>query len=195
MAEQGSVGKHLGVVSALKDAVSKRKLLEVSVLEQEMVCDPAAPQGKHYARMEQVLRNPQVPDFDKLRVVLIYALRYEKKMRDTDVSKLRSLVREHCPSLGSGDAALIQAVLRHYGQKQRQSALFADEKGGLLGRMGSLVQSQLTDVECVYTQHSPLLDSILDRAVTGKLHITDYPSLSGRVNSEVYVRSMRARRT
>ena len=194
MSEQGSVVKHLNVVSALRDIVGARKLLDVSRLEQEIVCEPSSSTStskKHFNELEIVIKNPSVAARDKLRLAMIYLVRYESKLTETRISKLRSLLRDACmeSELSAGDLDMLSAVLRHYGVEQRQSALFAHEEkksGGLLGRLGSLVKSQVEDVECIYTQHNPLLAKILDQAVGGKLSLTDYPSTSGRVNPSAF---------
>uniref|UniRef100_A0AAA9TRQ9 Vacuolar protein sorting-associated protein 45 n=1 Tax=Bos taurus TaxID=9913 RepID=A0AAA9TRQ9_BOVIN len=72
----GTVSKHVTVVGELSRLVSERNLLEVSEVEQELAC-----QNDHSSALQNVkrlLQNPRVTEFDAARLVMLYALHYER---------------------------------------------------------------------------------------------------------------------
>lgn len=70
----GNVSKHVAVIHALSQLVNERMLLEVSSLEQEIACREA--KNEHFAQVSEFLQNSRVSNMDKLRLVLLFSLRY-----------------------------------------------------------------------------------------------------------------------
>lgn len=165
----GTVSKHVTVVGELSRLVGKTALLEVSETEQELVC-----QGDHSASLQKIkalLNDEKVTQLDKLRLVMLYALRYESHSNN-DVSGLVETLRKK--GVNDKHRALVSSVLEYGGRKARGSDLFgstdpvAFTKRFLKGLKG---------VENVYTQHKPLLFSVLDQCIKGKLKEGAYPYL------------------
>ena len=73
--QKGNVAMHVGLLGDIFDAVQKRSLLDVSKVEQSLACqhDHNAAKGM----VHEMLRNPRITEEDKIRLVLLYALRYE----------------------------------------------------------------------------------------------------------------------
>ena len=72
----GTVSKHVTCVSELSRLVDVNSLLEVSEVEQEL-----ANQGDHsscVANLKDLLKSGKVSDFDKARLVILYAIRFER---------------------------------------------------------------------------------------------------------------------
>ncbi|KAM7373737.1 hypothetical protein PAMP_008567 [Pampus punctatissimus] len=72
----GTVSKHVTVVGELSRLVSERQLMEVSEAEQELAC-----QNDHSSAQQSVrrlLQNPRLTELDAVRLVMLYALRYER---------------------------------------------------------------------------------------------------------------------
>lgn len=70
-----NVSKHVALVSELSRRVAQDHLLEISEVEQSLACN-----GNHGSDLENVQRllaNPRVDENAKLRLGLLYALRYE----------------------------------------------------------------------------------------------------------------------
>ncbi|WAR00623.1 VPS45-like protein [Mya arenaria] len=165
----GTVSKHVTVVGELSRLVARQELLEVSETEQELVC-----QGDHSASLQKIktlLNNNKVTQLDKLRLVMLYALRYESHSNN-DVAGLVETLRKQ--GIGEKHRACVSAILEYGGRKARGSDLFgstdpvAFTKRFLKGLKG---------VENVYTQHKPLLYSILDQLMKSKLREAAYPYL------------------
>ncbi|CAG2213971.1 VPS45 [Mytilus edulis] len=148
----GTVSKHVTVVGELSRLTNKHHLLEVSELEQDIVC-----QGDHSAilqRIKTLIASEKIQHIDMLRLVMLYALRYESHSNN-DVSGLVDAFAEE----GVSDRLrmMVHAVL-DYGGRSPEEVI-------CLG------------VENVYTQHKPLLYSLLDQLIKGKLKEGAYPYL------------------
>ncbi|AQK50698.1 Vacuolar protein sorting-associated protein 45-like protein [Zea mays] len=73
----GNVTKHVNLVSELSRIVEERKLMLVSQTEQELACTSG--QAAAFEAVTSLLNNESVSDIDRLRLVMLYALRYEKE--------------------------------------------------------------------------------------------------------------------
>nr|DAD39959.1 TPA_asm: hypothetical protein HUJ06_014282 [Nelumbo nucifera] len=74
---QGNVSKHVTMVTEMSKIVEERKLMLVSQTEQDLACN-----GGQVATFEAVtnfLNDESVSDIDCLRLVMLYALRFEKE--------------------------------------------------------------------------------------------------------------------
>ncbi|ETO16481.1 vacuolar protein sorting-associated protein [Reticulomyxa filosa] len=173
LAEQGSVSKHLAVVHELRDVVARRKMMDISLLEQEMVCENKSTQ--HFNELEKHIKDASIQDFDKLRLALIYVLRYEHKLRD--------LLRQNCKFEGR-EVELLNSITKYFGTGSRSTPLFDDEKSNLIGKLTAFAKFKVSDVECVFTQHKPLLSRVIDDVMKNQLKLEQYPSISGKTFKE-----------
>jgi vacuolar protein sorting-associated protein 45 len=173
---QSSAAKHVNVVAELSAAVSERALLEVSSAEQELA-NPAATltAATAYDESMRLIRNLAVRDSDKVRLVMLYALRFE-----ADTLRVRSLadylvtagVRDREPRL----YAAIGAVLQYAGGERRAGDLYGSRN--LLHKAKNLVRG-LQGVDNVYTQHTPLLSETVQQLGRGELPPGSYPFMGG----------------
>ncbi|OWF48430.1 vacuolar protein sorting-associated protein 45-like [Mizuhopecten yessoensis] len=165
----GAVAKHVTVVGELSRLVSKINLLEVSETEQELAC-----QGDHSACLQKIkglLNGDKTPQLDMLRLVMLYALRYESHSNN-DVSGLVEALRRK--GLSEKHRSMVHAVLQYGGRKARGSDLFGNQDPVAITKR---FLKGLKGVENVYTQHKPLMYSILDQLIKGKLKEGAYPYL------------------
>lgn len=70
------------------------------------------------------------------------------------------------------NAMLLDVILEYAGEAKRNPGLF---NTGLIAKLGKSLSSTLNGIENVYTQHEPLVISILDSIVKGKLKDAHYP--------------------
>lgn len=165
----GTVSKHVTVVGELSRLTNKHHLLEVSELEQDIVC-----QGDHSAilqRIKALIASEKIQHVDMLRMVMLYALRYESHSNN-DVSGLVDALRKR----GVSDRLrmMVHAVLDYGGKKSRGSDLFGNQD---IVSITKKFLKGVKGVENVYTQHKPLLYSLLDQLIKGKLKEGAYPYL------------------
>jgi len=76
-AKQGLTSKHVALLSEMNRLVDERCLMTVSPLEQELACSSG--QAAAFDGVMGLLGNPHIRVADKLRLVMLFALRYEKE--------------------------------------------------------------------------------------------------------------------
>ena len=163
--QSGNVSKHVAAVHALSTLVERGNLLAVSSLEQELVCDESK-QQEHYRRVMTVLGDNKQSSFEKLRLALLYALRYG----GSEVNQLKEgLVAS---GVDVAQANLIDLLLKYAGPFVRGHDLF---KQGVFSLAKKAIERQFGGVSNVYTQHKSWLGGVAENALKGKLKDGAYP--------------------
>jgi len=165
--------KHVTLLSELSRLVANHKSMDVSQIEQDIAVN--SDHNNHVAEVEKVLRDPMTPFDVKLRLVLIYALRYESHP-NTHIPQFKSTLRGLSPSR-TPDVRAVDNLLKFAGSAKRQGDLFGQSRG-LLGSIGKLLHTQIAGCEHVYTQHTPFLISILEALMKNKLSTVDFPGIN-----------------
>ncbi|EEC14183.1 vacuolar protein-sorting protein, putative [Ixodes scapularis] len=88
---QGAVAKHVTLMGELSRLVGAHCLLEVSEVEQELTCN--TDHADILKRIRSLVTNSKVRDIDCLRLVMLYALHYEKQSGG-DLAGLVELLRK-----------------------------------------------------------------------------------------------------
>ncbi|CAI5475077.1 unnamed protein product [Closterium sp. Yama58-4] len=171
--QAGNVAKHVAIMTELQRVVGSRKLMAVSEVEQELACTSG--QTAAFEAVAAKLASQDIADVDKLRLVMLYALRYEEdspRHLQALINKFSDVCRN--PKYKAG---LVYTLLRQFGSKRRVADLYGSRD--LLNMVARNVKRGLTGVENVYTQHQPLIAQIIDAAAKGRLSEADYPFISG----------------
>ncbi|KNC75018.1 vacuolar protein sorting-associated protein 45 [Sphaeroforma arctica JP610] len=164
-----AVSKHVTVVGELSRLMDAHRLLEVSETEQDIAC-----QGDHSSiltRVRQLIDADKVTDMDRARLILLYALRFDKSNTNYMTSLVEQLKHRH---LDSHYISLVRHILTYGGYDARQSDLFGNKSFFAFTKK---TLKGLKGVQNVYTQHEPLLIETLDLLVKGKLKDSDFPFL------------------
>lgn len=167
---QGAANKHVALLSELSEIVKRRGLLAVSEVEQMISCQQD--HSNVVQMLEALIDNPQITDYDIVKCLCLYALRYE-----TDSNhKLPGLIRRYSQSRPdvASVTSLLKGVLTYAGSSVRVGDLYSRQ--GLFKKAKKMVKG-LKGIDNVYTQHIPLLKQILDSLVNGNLSEIDYPSV------------------
>ncbi|KAI0304470.1 Sec1 family-domain-containing protein [Multifurca ochricompacta] len=155
----GNVSKHVALVGELSRLVDRDKLLELGEVEQGL----ATRAGADLKSVQDFIAHNGVSPRNKLRLLILYALRYQK----TQASNIASLITL---ALQNGvrpeDARLVYAILNVAGVDHRQDDLYSTESLLALGRSAL---KGLKGVENVYMQHTPHLSETLENLFKGKL--------------------------
>lgn len=163
----GNVSKHVALVSELSRLVSNQQLLEVSQLEQSLACNDS--HNSDLKAVQEMLQQP-IPDNVKIRLVALYALRYQHHANYA-LKPLLSLL-EHA-GIPKHRADIVRTLVHQYGgSSHRQENLFEAE--GFFARAQSGFKG-LKGAENVYTQHQPLLETTLSSMIKGKLRKSTHP--------------------
>jgi hypothetical protein len=168
----GNVSKHVTVVHELSRIVDANGLFHASQLEQDLACSEN--RQEHYKSLLEMLRGTKITNMERLRLVLLYALRYEHA---TSNAQLKEELRSK--GIGEDQVSLIDQILSYAGSHVRSGDLFQNKS--FLAQAKSTIARGLKDVENVYTQHKSLLYNVADNLMKGKLKETTYPNIdSGR---------------
>ncbi|KAI9443162.1 Sec1 family-domain-containing protein [Lactarius indigo] len=155
----GNVSKHVALVGELSRLVDKDKLLELGEVEQGL----ATRAGADLKSVQGFITNNDVSSRNKLRLLILYALRYQKT-QTSNIASLITLALEN--GVRKEDARLVYALLNIAGADHRQDDLYSTESLLALGRSAL---KGLKGVENVYMQHTPHLSETLENLFKGKL--------------------------
>eukprot|EP00850_Spirogloea_muscicola_P012538 SM000081S22672 [mRNA] locus=s81:444749:449655:- [translate_table: standard] len=164
--QHGTVSKHVTLMAELSRIVDERQLMSVSQVEQDLACN--ANQAAAFEVINELLGNERVLDIDRLRLVMLYALRYEKE----SPRQIEQLVTRLTQKPSKYKPGLVYTLLRLCGAEHRTGDLYGNRD--LFNRAKNMARG-LKGVDNVYTQHQPLLSQTIESLVRGRLRDTDYP--------------------
>merc|ERR1712203_1216039 len=172
----GNVSKHVAVVHELSRLVEANGLLEASQLEQELACSEN--KAEHFKSIQDMIRGEQITKMERLRLVLLYALRYEA---DTSgINQLKRMLME--ASIGEDQVALVDQLLRYAGQHVRSVDLFQNKS--VWAKTQATFTRHVQGVENVYTQHKTHLAGVAESLMKGKLKESSYPFLESGIRTD-----------
>jgi hypothetical protein len=166
----GNVSKHVAVVHELSRLVEVNGLLQVSELEQELAC--ADSRQEHHRRLLELVRGTEITNMERLRLVLLFALRYEN---DSAVPQLKDALRQK--GISDEQVRLVDDLLVYGGSQVRQNDLFGNKSFFTQAKRSLAISFK--GVENVYTQHKTLLSTIADKIMKGTLKEASYPFIEG----------------
>ena len=166
----GNVSKHVTVVHELSRLVSASNLISVSALEQEIACEEN--RIEQYRKMTIMLSDQSTTQLEKLRLVLLYSVRYS-----SDINGISNL-KDTLAALGVAldQIALIDLLLEYTKDLYRPEDI-AGKKSVM-----SLIKNAagFGGIENVYTQHKTMVHSLVDQILKGKLKDSSYPFMESR---------------
>jgi len=184
-----NVSKHVAIVSELNRIVDERKLMKISELEQHLACEE-----DHTNALDNLLEYTEDQKLcfdDKIRLVLLYSLRYESQKEQ--IAQFKKILTSRAQQLGEREKKLCEAIdllLLHAGQSVRGGDLFGNKT---FSGTASRIIAGLKGVENIYTRHRPKiigeLESLLnkDQILKGKgLDLVSYPFVEGGLKSSKY---------
>nr|VDD62824.1 unnamed protein product [Brassica oleracea] len=142
---QGNVSKHVTLVTEMSKLVEARKLM---------------------LAVTDLLNNENVSEIDRLRLVMLYALRYEKE-NPVQLMQLFNKLASRSPKYKPG---LVQFLLKQASVEKRTGDLFGNRD---LMNIARNMARGLKGVENVYTQHQPLLFQTMESITRGRLRDVD----------------------
>lgn len=181
----GTVEMHVAIVSELSRIVKERSLLEISEVEQELVC-----QNNHstsFSRIRSLVSDPRIMNGDALRLVLLYALRYEFNHKEIAILSTalaeRGLPRDDVRIIGQlsdhpssqrrvGNTSDLLSAVRDVGSNPSVS----NATNAVASITKRLVKGR-KNVENVYTQHEPPLSEFIRELMQGQLPESAFPTL------------------
>jgi vacuolar protein sorting-associated protein 45 len=161
-------------------------LLDVSQFEQELACETgivvgvagvgaASKHDAHWRELMQKLESPAVKVPDKLRLGLLYALRYETT---GNLHMVQSAMTKN--GVPAEMVQLIPLLLRYGGQKSRGPGLYSGgvlsgDSSNMLSKMTKSFMTSVQGIDNVYAQHVPLVMDTIHAVLKGKLSSKTHP--------------------
>lgn len=170
--------KHVSVLTELSEMVSRQNLLEISALEQDIATSQNM--SKHYEKITGFISNPRVAFRDCLRLVILYALRYERES-NSNIARLREQLRSRDRGQFATEVRYVDLIVNTCGKTFRTGDLFGNEStsarflGALKGLKG---------VDNIYTQHTPYLEKLLNGLMKNSLNQSHYPLVDPRLDKK-----------
>ncbi|KAJ2616782.1 vacuolar protein sorting-associated protein 45 [Coemansia sp. RSA 1365] len=156
----GNVTKHVTLIGELSRIVGSHHLLAVSELEQSLACNEQ--HNTDLKALKTLIADPSIQPENKVRCVVLYALRYERAQSNA----LHELKQQLSSSGVDADlVSTVDVVLRYSGLRERQSDIFQNEN---IFSRGRNMFKGLQGTENVYTQHTPALAEMLEQLLRGR---------------------------
>ncbi|XP_076298221.1 vacuolar protein sorting 45 [Lasioglossum baleicum] len=172
----GTVSKHVTVVGELSSLVERHHLLQVSELEQELSCQND--HSMHLQKIRELINSKQIREIDMTRLVMLYALHYEKHTSN-NVGGLISLLNNK--GVAEKNVNLVRNILEYSGINTRRNNLFDRES---VAKITKKLFKGLSGIDNIYTQHTPLLHETLEDLIKGKLSPQSFPYLGDTIISK-----------
>lgn len=165
----GTITKHVVLISELSVQVGKKLLLEISELEQEIACK--SDHSVQLQKVKKLVADERTTIKDALRLILLYALHYERHA-NCDTVGLLNLLKQR-----GGQVHVVPRILEYAGQHSRQVDLFNNVKIMDAVKLTKSFIKGLKGVANVFTQHVCLLKEILDDVFKGRPLDPLYPCI------------------
>lgn len=169
----GTVNKHVCVIGELSNLTSKRRLFDVSELEQEISCK--ADHSAQLQRIKKIISDETISISDSIKLVALYSLRYERHA-NCDTSGLLSVIHKR-----QGSTNVIPSLIEYAGQHVRQGEIFNPIRISDPVNLTRKLIKGLKGVENVFTQHTCLLKETLEEVFKGRDLDPMYPTISSEV--------------
>ncbi len=180
-----NVTKHVAIMGELARLVEICSLMDVSQFEQELACSDD--HSIHYKELLDKLGSMHIKIPDKLRLGLLYALRYQ---HSGNINRIKMEMKRG----GVPDQMidLMDTILKYGGSESRGPGLYGVGTKDIMSKMTKSFMTSVQGVSNVYSQHVPVLIDTLQAISKGKLKQDSHPYIIGRgagddVPSEVIV--------
>ena len=166
-----TVSKHVAIMGELARLVEICSLMDVSQFEQELAC--ADDHTAHWRELMEKLESATIKIPDKLRLGLLYALRYE---HSGNLHMVQQAMKKG--GVPPDMVNLVNVMLRYGGSKSRGPGLYG-EQNNLMTKMTKSFMTGVQGVSNVYSQHVPLLMDTVQSVIKGKLRRDTHPFVEG----------------
>lgn len=167
------VSKHVAIMGELARLVEICSLMDVSQFEQELAC--ADDHTAHMKELMDKLASPAVKIPDKLRLGMLYALRYEDS---GNINLVKTAMSRG--GVSNDMIELVDTVLKYGGARVRGPGLYGVGAKDLMTKMTKSILTSVQGVSNVYAQHVPVLMDTIQAIVRGKLNMQSHPYLEGK---------------
>lgn len=154
----GNVSKHVDILHTLSQLVEANGLLDISRVEQDLAC--TSRQADHLRAVLERLETASVKPFEKLRLALLYALRYRQ---DASLATVRETLR--AVKMDPKHIKLVDALLAYTASGSKSYYHNHDKNGSFFDFARNVVQRGFKNVPNVYTQHRSQVATLVETAL------------------------------
>lgn len=174
MSSKEYVGGIMNISSELFDTLKNEKIMDVIILEQEVVT--TGDRQAEYQRVLELISDPQISNKNALRLVLLFALRYEK--HSEAINDLMTALRNRGGSWNGREFSYWEALrnIAGDGKRGKDNDLFSNKS--ILGKIGAKLK-ELKENRCIMELFRPPLEGILQKLGKGQLSQSAFPFLDG----------------
>jgi vacuolar protein sorting-associated protein 45 len=159
--ECAEITKHTNIVFELSELMDKRHLLELSEIEQDLACHNN--RSNHYNKLVEAIKNNNFTPYDKAKLFILYALRYEGD-NNANIYNLKDLLIKH----NVPKAMEYLDALLYYTGKGRRSLDVFNNKDFFSKSVNKIERAFFKQYNSVLTQHSSYMPTILEKIIKGK---------------------------
>lgn len=164
----GTVAKHVTLVGELSRLVTTQNIMELSEAEQQLACQED--HAEIVLKIRNLIKDTRVKTSDILRLVCLYALRYEKSST-SELMSLKDALNKR-GGLTDQEREFMNKIVVYGGSKFRETDLFLNQNPMAITKR---LLKGLKGIENVYTQHTPLVKDLVEQLIKGKLREASYP--------------------
>lgn len=173
----GHVSKHVTLVGELSRLVSNHNIMEVSEVEQQLACQED--HSEIVQKIRSLTKDARVKTSDIVRVVTLYALRYEQSSNTSELKAFKEMLLKR-GSLTTQEIDFMNKICQYGGSKFRETDLFLNQNPMAITKR---LLKGLKGVDNIYTQHTPLVKDLVEQLIKGKLREASYPFLGINSNN------------
>lgn len=173
-----NVAKHVQLFGELSRMVDENNCMDISMLEQDLACSES--HSKHCSEVRKMIQDSSTNKVDALRLVLLYAVRYETTHANC-IHEFKRLLTDR--GLKRSQIMLVDLILRYCGAARRNGDLFGDQS--TFGKFTTSLVRGLKGVANVYTQHKPLLVDTCTALLSGRISEKHFGVLGSSGTSSV----------
>jgi vacuolar protein sorting-associated protein 45 len=162
--ESAEFTKHTYLFYELSEVMQRRKLLELSALEQDIACYDN--KKDHYNKIISIIKDSQINNLDKAKLYLLYCFRYEG---DTSISNLKNLMEDS----GLTEWTEYSDLLILYAGKDKRALDVLSNKDFLSKSKNKFFSAFGMKNQNVFFQHVSFLNSFLEKVIKGKAKDTE----------------------
>ena len=166
-----NTSKHFNILEELRKIVDGRNLYDLSEVEQDLVSGKEN-KVSHFRLVEEKINNQQISKVEKLRLAMLFALRYEN---DEKVFQVKEALKKQ--GLADNQVKIVDCVIEYAGKAIRGGDLFQNKD--FIAKGKQFFSSMFKDVQNVLLQHKPMLYNVIDSALKSKLPLAEFPIMGG----------------
>ncbi|EAR92468.1 vacuolar protein sorting-associated protein (macronuclear) [Tetrahymena thermophila SB210] len=160
-----NLNKHVTLSSEVTKLIEEQRVMAISQVEQEISSKEA--RNDQAKMVFDILNNPDIPKYQKLKLVVLYALRYEN---DDKIGRMKEELRKN--QVSQDKLNYVNYAIEYAGKAKRSGDIFNTKNLGI--RLLNNLKSAVKDVPNLFAQHKPYIMNIINQIGEGTLKESEF---------------------